>query len=151
MEINCLKNNELITGISILAVLQHVESLDVAKCMLIEPLLSYTKVLQILRRANSSVKSMEDLIIKESISFANFNERYKERLMLSINAILLFGKLGLIDVDDNRVIFAGKGFDFREPTLGEKAKSRIVASRNLAMILMKGETSDLYLSLRIEI
>ena len=36
-------------------------------------------------------------------------------------------------------------------TLGKKAKIRISASKKLAEILLKGEASDLYLSLRIEI
>lgn len=151
METNNLKNNELITGISILAVLYHVRSLEITKCMLIEPLLSYTKVLRLLCRSNSSIKSIEDLIIKESIFFTNFNERYKENLMLSINAILLFEKMKLLTIKDNKIFFAGDRFNFHEPTLGEKAKSRILSSRNLAMLLSKGETSDLYLSLRIEL
>jgi hypothetical protein len=33
--------------------------------------------------ANSSVKSIEDLIIKESIIFSNFSSRYQEKLILS--------------------------------------------------------------------
>jgi hypothetical protein len=151
MEINALKNNELITGISVLAVLKYATHMEVSKSMLIEPLLSYTKVLQLLCRSNSSIKSVEDLIIKESIVFANFNERYKEKLALSINAILLFDKLHLLTIKNNEVIFTGDKFGFDDPTLGEKAKSRIAASRNLANILAKGETSDLYMSLRVEI
>ena len=69
MDINALKDNELITGISVLATLKHVDQMEIAKCMLIEPLLSYSKVLQLLRKSNSSVKSFEDLIMKESSTF----------------------------------------------------------------------------------
>lgn len=151
MEINTLKNNELISGISILAVLKYAQHMEISKCMLIEPMLSYTKVLHLLRRANSSVKSIEDLIIKESIVFANFNERYKEKMALSINAILLFEKLGFLTIKDNELLFTGEEFNFSDSTLGEKAKARIDASKNFANILKKGETSDLYLSLRVEI
>ena len=145
METSALKSNELITGISILAVLKY------SKCMLIDPLLSYSKVLQLLNRSNSSVKSVEDLIIKESILFTNFNERYKEKLTISVNAILLFEKMGLIGLRDNHAYFMGERFDFKNATLGDKAKARIGSARNLANILAKGETSDLYLSLRVEI
>ena len=88
MEINTLKNNELLTGISILSVLKYVQHMEISKCMLIEPLLSYTKVLNLLRRTNSSIKSIEDLIIKECITFTNFNERYREKRLLSINSLL---------------------------------------------------------------
>lgn len=151
MEINTLKNNELLTGISILSVLKYVQHMEISKCMLIEPLLSYTKVLNLLRRTNSSIKSIEDLIIKECITFTNFNERYREKLLLSINSILLFSKMGLLAIDNDEVIFTGESFNFTDSTLGESAAKRIAASKNAATILAKGETSDLYLSLRVEI
>lgn len=80
VESNSLKNNELITGISILAVLRYTQIMEVSKCMLIEPLMSYQKVTRLLERKNSSVKSIEDLIIRESITFSTFNERYRESL-----------------------------------------------------------------------
>lgn len=151
MEINELRNNELITGISILAILKYTSYMEISKCMLIEPLLSYSKVSQSLRRANSSIESIEDLVIKESVVFANFNERYRENLVLSINAIILFIKLGLIFIKDDKIFFNGDKFNFNDNTLGNKATLRIRAAKKLADILMKGETSDLYLSLRIEI
>jgi hypothetical protein len=151
MDINALKDNELITGISVLATLKHVDQMEIAKCMLIEPLLSYSKVLQLLRKSNSSVKSVEDLIMKESITFSNFNERYRDKFILSINSIILFKKMGLLSVEENMIIFRGNNFNFNESSLGKKASTRILASKNLAKILSKGETSDLYLSLRIKI
>lgn len=151
MEINTLKNNELIAGITILSVLKYAKHMEVSKCMLIEPLLSYTKVLSLLRRTNSSIKSIEDLIIKESITFTNFNERYREKLLLSINAILLFSQMGLLALDNEEVIFTGESFNFTDSTLGDNAATRIAASKNAATILAKGDASDLYLSLRVEI
>lgn len=151
MEINKFKNNELITGISILAVLKYMKHIEISKCMLIEPLLSYSKVLQLLGRANSSIKSIEDLIIKESIVFTNFNERYNEKLTISINSIFLFVKLGLISIKNDEIIFEGSKFNFNDDTLGKRARMRITAAKKLAEILLKGEASDLYLSLRIEI
>lgn len=151
METSTLKSNELITGISILAVLKYSNCMEISKCMLIDPLLSYSKVLQLLSRSNSSVKSVEDLIIKESILFTNFSDRYREKLTISINAILLFEKMGLIGLRENYAFFRGERFDFKNISLGDKAKTRIAAAKNLANILAKGETSDLYLSLRVEI
>ena len=62
MELNSLKENELLTGISILAVLRYTQQLELSKCVLIEPLLSYSQVLGSLKRANSKIKSIEDLI-----------------------------------------------------------------------------------------
>ena len=151
MEISVFRDNELITGISMLAVLRFTKKLELSKCMLIEPLLSYSKVLKLLKRANSSVKSIEDLIIKESIIFSNFSSRYQEKLILSINSLLLFKEMGLLQIEDNIVIYDGNSFDFSEQSLGERTRNRISASRKLAEILTKGDASDFYLSLRIEL
>lgn len=151
MELNSLKENELLTGISILAVLRYTQQLELSKCVLIEPLLSYSQVLGSLKRANSKIKSIEDLIIKQSIAFANFNNRFQDKLLLSMNSIILFEKLGLLYTNDNRVFFNAPDFNFSANSLGETASNRIAASFKLAEILQKGEASDFYLSLRIEI
>lgn len=151
MELHTLKENELLTGISILAVLRHAKQLELSKCILIEPLLSYSQVLNALKRSNTRIKSIEDLIIKQSIAFANFNNRFHDKLLLSINAIILFEKLGLLYRKENLVYFSAPDFNFATKSLGEIAHSRISASGKLAEILQKGEASDFYLSLRIEI
>ena len=90
-------------------------------------------------------------MIKQSVSFANFNDRYQENLLLSLNSILLFSKLQLISFNGKVACFSGDDFDFEEPTLGRSTRKRIVASKKLAEILQKGEASDFYLSLRIEV
>ena len=59
--------------------------------------------------------------------------------------------MGLLAIDNDEVIFTGESFNFTDSTLGESAAKRIAASKNAATILAKGETSDLYLSLRVEI
>ena len=151
MELYSLKENELLTGISILAVLRHTQQLELSKCMLIEPLLSYSQVLKALKRTNSSIKSIEDLILKQSIPFANFNNRFQDKLLLSMNALILFEKLGLISIKENIVYFNSNDFNFANTSLGEAATSRISASGKLAEILEKGDASDFYLSLRVQI
>lgn len=151
MELYSLKENELLTGISILAVLRHTQHLELSKCMLIEPLLSYSQVLKALKRTNSSVKSIEDLILKQSIPFANFNNRFQDKLLLSMNALILFERLGLISIKENIVYFNANDFNFINTSLGEAATSRISASDKLAEVLVKGDASDFYLSLRVQI
>ena len=149
--IRTFRDNELVTGISILSVLMHTKRLEMSKCMLIEPLLSYTRVLKSLTRVNSSVKSIEDLILKQDVAFADFNARYRDSLILTINSILLFNELGLITLDNGFAVYAGTSFNLWESSLGNKASSRVKASKKLSEILSKGEASDFYLSLRIEI
>lgn len=151
MEISIFRDNELLTGISILSVLRFTKKLEFSKCMLVEPLLSYSKILTLLKRSNSSIQSIEDLVIKGSIVFFDFNNRYQEKLILTINSILLFEKMGLLKFENDSISFCGGSFDFAEKSLGKKARDRIAASKKLAEILMKGEASDFYLSLRIEL
>ena len=151
MELNTLKENELLTGISVLAVLRYTQQLELSKCVLVEPLLSYSQVINSLKRSNSRIKSIEDLVIKQSIAFANFNNRFQDKLLLSMNSIILFEKLGLLCIQDNSAVFNASDFDFTTKSLGEKAADRIAASFKLAEILQKGEASDFYLSLRIEV
>ncbi|MCM1399377.1 MAG: hypothetical protein NC225_07860 [Clostridium sp.] len=146
-----LQHNEIITGISILSVLKYSQTLDVSKVMLIEPFLSYKSVLDLMARKNSSIQSVEDIIIKESISFVTFNERYRERFKLSVNAIMLFDKLRLLRIEDNMIAFCADDFDFNNDSLGKVVNKRVRAAKKLAEILMKGEASDLYLSLRVEL
>ena len=151
MEIRTFRDNELITGISILAVLSYTKKLELSKCMLIEPLLSYSNVIKGLKRTNSSIKSIEDLILKENVVFSNFNSRYREKLLLSINSMLLFIQMGLISIDEGFAVYTGEEFELFNSNLGEKASARIKAAKKLSEILLKGEASDFYLSLRIEL
>ena len=151
MEMRTFRDNEVLTGISILAVLQYTKELSIAKALLVEPILSYTTVIKALNRANSRIKSIEELIIKESIAFSNFNSRYYEKLILSVNAIILFNKLGLISISNNVLGFSGKDFDFNDTKVGDRANARIKAALRLSEILVKGDASDFYLSLRVEI
>lgn len=108
MEIRSFRDNELITGISILAVLNYTKKLEFSKCLLIEPLLSYSRVVKGLSRRNSSIKSIEDLVLKENVVFSDFNSRYQEKLLLSINSLLLFSKMGLVSLEGDVAAYAGK-------------------------------------------
>ena len=146
-----LKNNELVTGISILAVLKNVTEIEVTKVLLIEPMFSYTSILSFLSRKNSSIHSIEDLIIKQCVTFTNFNNRFFEKLDLTMNSIMLFQKMGLLRMSGNKVLFLAYDFDFNNRGLGEIVCKRIMAADKLAEILKKGDATDLYLSLRIEI
>lgn len=151
METFNFKENEVLTGISILAVLKYTHELELSKCMLIEPLLSYSIVESTLKRAKSNIRSIEELIIRENVVFSNFNSRFREHFALSMNSILLFSHMGLITIKENRAIFTGNAFDFNNQLLGKKAAARIKAAKKLSEILLKGDASELYLSLRVEL
>ena len=150
-ELNTFQNNEVLTGITILSVLKITEQLEITKALLIEPLLSYKSIREYMKKSNSKVRSIEELIVKQNIAFSNFDKRFEDKLPFSINAILLMAQLQLMRVDKNKLVFTGDLFDFTEKTLGKPAQEVIAASKNMAQILMKEDASSLYLSLRVEI
>ena len=76
------------------------------------------------------------MIIKENVVFSNFNSRFQEKLILSINSMLLFEQMGLISMDDGFVFFSGEDFNFFNSDLGDKATARIKAARKLSYICM---------------
>lgn len=150
-EVNSFYNNELLTGISILAVLKENGNLEISKALLIQPLLSYTNVLKYVKRGNVRIRSIEELIVKRNIKFTNFNTRYLENISLSINAILLLKQLKLIEIEGNYLISKNIYFDFKNKYLSGRANELILASINISEMLKREDVSNLYLSLRIEI
>lgn len=145
------QSNEILTGIAIISVLKITEKLEISKCLLIEPLLSYKSIRAYLKNTNSKVRSIEELMVKQNIVFSNFNKRFQEKLPLSINSIMLMSQLKLLNIESNKLLFTGNTFDFNEKSLGKTAKDIIATSSNLAEILTKEVASSLYLSLRVEL
>ena len=68
-----------------------------------------------------------------------------------MNSLILFEKLGLISIEKGIVYFYAYEFNFADTSLGEAAADRISASGKLADIMLKGDASDFYLSLRVQI
>lgn len=150
-QIDTFYNNELLTGIAILAVLRQKKKLEISKAVLIHSILSYKGIVEFLKDKRTKIRSIEELIVKRNTAFTNFNKRYLEDLELSINAIFLFKQLGLLNLVNNELIYLETDFDFKNKTLGKRALDIIEASFNLANILDKEDASNLYLSLRIEL
>ena len=149
--LHSFRNNEILTGIAILSVLKNIKKLNIALCLLIEPILSYKSVRDYLKSNKCKIRSIEELIVKQSVAFSNFNCIFQENLPLSINSILLLSELKLIKIENNNIIFTGEKFDFNEKTLGKASQNLILASKNLSKIFKEGDVSSLYLGLRIEL
>ncbi|WP_312941696.1 three component ABC system middle component [Oscillibacter sp.] len=150
-EIHSFYNNEILTGIAILSVLHEVEELEVSKALLVQPILSYRGVLNFVKKKNVKIRSIEELISKKSLQFCNFNKRYFDNLELSMNAILLMRQLGFLDIRDNKLVRGNVEFDLDNKTLGDRANEIIKGASNISNAINKGDASNLYLSLRIEL
>lgn len=144
-------NNELQASIGILSVLKATKELPISKVLLIQSLLSYKKILSLLISKKYIIRSIEELIIKSDFTLSNFNKRYEENFILSINSLMLLKELKLILIEGYTVRFNGQDFNFQDKSLGKKAKYIIKASDKLSQILLGKESSSLYLSLRVEL
>lgn len=148
---NNFSSNELLTAITILANLKHCNTLDLTKVVLIEPLCSYNKLMKKLSNKKYQIRSIEELIIKSDFLLTNFNKKFEDSLLVSLNSICLLLQLKLITINKNKILYNGNEFDFNEKTLGEKSKMRINASSKLSDILKNTSNTELYLHLRVEL
>lgn len=151
MEIHSFYNNEILTGIAILSVLYQVRELEISKALLVQPILSYRGVLSFVKKKNTQIRSIEELIAKRSLQFTNFNKRYFESLELSMNSILLMKQFGFLDIQGEKLICGKIKIDLDNATLGDRAINIIKGAINISNAIDKGEASNLYLSLRIEL
>jgi len=141
-------NNLGIGAISLCAVLRHSRELSISQLCLIVPFISHKATLDFLSRKNTSVKSIEHLIIKKTIFFVNFNRRYYDSLCLTFNALQFLNDLGYVRIQDNTVI--GIQILNYDKKMGKRAKKVFKASKKIATLL-KNDINKLYLNLRIEL
>lgn len=150
-KLNSFYNNEMLTGIAILSVLYQIEELEITKALLIQPILSYCDILNLVKKRNVKIRSIEELIVKKNLPFTNFNKRYLESLELSINSILLMKHMNFIKIYDNKLFIGKNIFDLYDSNLGKRAKDLVNGAICISKAIDKGDASNLYLSLRIEL
>ena len=148
---NNFSSNEIITAISILVVLRYSYSMEITKLLLIEPLLSYKNIAEKFKLVNLKVRSIEELIVKSNFALINFNKRFQEKLLLSINSLFLLEQLGLATIIENKVYYEEKNFDFENKNLGNIAYNRIKSAKKISGVLKDTPVEDLYLHLRVEL
>lgn len=148
---NNFSSNEIITAISMLTVLKCSYSMEITKVLLIEPLLSYKNISEKFKLANLKVRSIEELIVKSNFALINFNKRFQEKLLLSINSLFLLEQLDLVAILENKVCYKDQNFDFENKNLGKIANNRIKAANKIASVLKNTPVEDLYLHLRVEL
>ena len=123
-------NNFGIGVVSIGAVLSRSNALSISKIFLIFPLLSHQKLLQYLARQTTSVKSIEKLISDQVSYFSNFNKRYMDSLVVTMNSIQYLNDTGYIDISDG-IVKLLKPFEY-DSKMGKRANSIFKASDNIS-------------------
>jgi hypothetical protein len=141
-------NNIGITSIAINAVLSVSNELSVSKTLLIMPLFTSKSLTSHLSRKTTEIKSIEKLISEKTPLFSNFNKRYYDSLVNSLNAIQLLIETNQIIIE-NDVLKNIQPFQY-DKIMGKRAKRIYSASENVSKLL-KEDTEKLYLNLRIEL
>lgn len=144
-------HNELIGLISIMSILQYHKEMSLGKSALILPFFAHRSTLNILKKKNSKIRSLEEFIVKYPSSFSNFNERFQTLLSTSMNSFILLNRMKLIDIKNGDLFLNENSvFELENRSLGNRAKDIVQASEKLSEILME-DTANLYLQLRVEL
>lgn len=141
-------NNLSIGIVALGTVLNQSKELSMSKLFLIFPFLSHQMLLQHLGRSTTKITSIEKLIVEKTPCFSNFNKRYRDSLVLTINALQYLNDTGYVDVESGNVSLA-KPFEY-DNKMGSRANKIFNASKNIALLL-KERSDKLYLNLRVEL
>ncbi len=141
-------NNISIGVIALGAVLDQSDELSISKLFLIFPLISHQKLLQHLGRNTTKIKSIEKLIVEKTSYFSNFNKRYIDSLVLTVNALQYLNDTGYVNITNGNIILI-KSFKY-DKKMGNRANKIFNASENIALLL-KERSNKLYLNLRVEL
>jgi hypothetical protein len=141
-------NNIGITSIAINSVLSLSKELSISKALLIMPLFTNKDLTSHLSRKTTEIKSIEKLISEKTPLFSNFNKRYYDSLVNSINAIQLLIDMNQISLIDGKIL-KKQSFKYVK-SMGKRAEKINDASQNVSKLLNEN-TEKLYLNLRIEL
>ncbi len=143
-----LFNNFGIESLGIAFVLSHSTQLPISKLLLISPITAHHKLLAHLARKSTKILSFEKYLIEHTSHFANFNRRYYDSLVSSMNAIQLLNELEIVEVIDSKINLR-HSLDYHA-TMGSRAEKINKAAPNISALLEEAP-ENLHLNLRIEL
>jgi Family of unknown function (DUF6521) len=148
MNILTAYNNFIFQAFAMSFILEESEELTLAKALLIAPIISHKGLVKYLSRKNTIVNGVEDLVIQHTQYFSNFNERFFDNLVSSMNAIQFL-------VDNNLIVFDNGSIKLQKtmkltPKNSDRLRKVNLASKNISKILKSNE-ANLYLNLRIQL
>ncbi|HAI10433.1 MAG TPA: hypothetical protein DCM28_01930 [Phycisphaerales bacterium] len=135
-------------AVSIGSVVGRDVKIELSKIFLIYPLISHSGLLSYLSRKNIYIRSVEELIALKMPFLSNFNQRYEDSLLLTVNSLQLLSDMGYLTIVDGLVSSNTKmTYDI---SMGKRAKKIFDASENILKIL-EADSSSLYLNLRVKL
>lgn len=140
-------NNVGLCAAALASVIEHTGRLPLAKAMLVMPLVMHEGTLLFLSKANIRKRGAAALSSMRPELFANFNSRFEDSLVLSLNAIQLLAHLGYARLAQDLV----PGVSMRiGDEFGKRAQRIVRATPNIAALL-DGPVEELYLNFRVQL
>ena len=141
-------NNIGIGAIGMISVLNHCKTMPLSKAALILPFIAHKELLSYLSRKTTNVMSIEKLITDKIACFSNFNRRYYDSLILTIESVQFLIEMDFAAYNDSS-IFLVEHVPYSS-TMGTRASKIYQAAENLSKILSE-DIGKLYLNLRIKL
>lgn len=140
-------NNIGICSTAIGAILNNVNSLSLAKTLLIMPLVMHDATLRFLAKGNVRERQVAAFASMNPEFVANFNKRYQDSLILSLNSIQFLISLGYVRYDGELTLINKFSID---DDFGKQALLIERSAKNMSALLGSSE-GELYLNLRVKL
>jgi len=142
-------NNIGINSISIISTLiKNNKQLELSKVFLIMPIISHKELLNYLSNQKTIVNSLDNLIVNKNRCFINFNKRFYQSIVQTINTIQYLNDVEIIKLEKSNIILL-KEINY-DKKMGKRAEKIYKASKNISNILNESN-EKLYLNLRVEL
>ncbi|MFM0741709.1 DUF6521 family protein [Paraburkholderia xenovorans] len=140
-------NNIGICATALMSVIERTGELPLAKALLVMPLVMHDATLAFLSNANVRKREAAALTSVRPELFANFNNRFEDSLVLSLNAVQLLIHLGHVKLRANLVPDIPMDIS---PDFGARAQ-RIVKAAPSVAALLASPIEELYLNFRVHL
>lgn len=146
---NNLINNEALALLSLHSIISQGQETSIENLYLAIPLVFDKKVRSYLKKRNTRIISAQHLVTTKSELFVGFNEKFKDTLITTTNALTMGLEMGVFKIT-NQNIFIQHPFETPPSSAGKKLDEIIKSSAKIASILRE-HPSKLYSLLRIEL
>ena len=140
-------NNFSICAAALMAVLEEMQVLSVAKALLIMPIIMHDSTVRHLGKQSVRPREVAALTSTRPDLFLNFNSRFLAGLAPSLNAIQLLAEAKYVEFNGELVL--NKNLEF-SAAIGDRAMRIKKAAKNIAALLASSD-NELYLNLRVQL
>ncbi|MBA0882518.1 three component ABC system middle component [Flavobacterium undicola] len=152
-EVYYVYNNEALASCVFLAILDKIESIDIARSCLILPFLLDDKTVSFIKKYNISENNLEDLVNINQRLFASFNKRYLSLLPVSINSLIILKKGEQLYINDNVIRKNNNkiNIDDEVQELGDRFSKLLEVIPVFLSLIENYSTNQLYRILKVQL